>query len=229
MRRIAKQVMMSGAEKKYSLFVAGAVPSATIGRSDNIYVYRFMHDAAIYPTLGDNQHSIDGYKYRLLGLNFTIMCAALDSNSRFPLDIYIVRQNARRDLTSGVYTLETIFPQTQTTDTITWPRLPCIVGPLDKQIGRIVARRRVWPKSQAYPNDGVYRDTAVDTGAQQRYLTIKFYIPINRTITKTADASAYPVEIPYHVVMYHSPHNYGTTAAQWSVAYAYTQSVFKDM
>lgn len=232
-KKIAKSTVMSVKEKKYTQFEQVSTTTWQITRGDQFTVLRLTNVAAIFPPQGDNVHQRDGLKYRMLGFNVFFSTLTDRNNINSPLEVRVVRIHPRLNVrsgadTDGVEDVDFYYPQSESSDLVTWTRgVPVVVGNFDSNKGRVVKSFRIRPDTRVIAGNNLYHmatPTDIYNGIEYKYH--KLWIPHEMTVTADSGSSEIPANLPKYCLLFRCGQQNNTA---WDVSQIYTQCVFKDL
>lgn len=236
-KKIAKKVVMTTKETKFTKFDQRHTTLTNIPAGDRFYIVRLTDNADIFPSQGDSRFQRDGVKYRLLGFNvfFSAMCERMNINS--PLEVRIIRFNYRANVrtdtsgaadNNGLCYMKYLYPQTESTDVVSFTRgVAAVVGRFDPQLGRVVKSFKIRPDARVIPGNNLYHmATPADVNVANEFKYYSCFVPYKSTVTADDGSAQIPLRMPKFAIAFRCAQQ-NTTA--WDIQYVYTQAVFKDL
>lgn len=229
-RKIAKSVVMSNTETKYTNFanVQTAVNVTVAGPSPTILVMPVTNLAALYPPVGDDMHSRDGAKYKLIYLQYHLRLQCTRTHRQQPVEVMIVRCKTRGSLTLGTVSLVDLFPETRIGTGTT--AIGKIVGRFEPGVGTVIQKKLVYPPKYLQSESNRFPSSSTNDLADSDYYTeVVFNIPVHKVINTTSDLAEIPAELPLHYCLVYDRDQRNAVASQWTMNEANTRIVFKDL
>lgn len=225
--RIAKKAVIKAAERKYTPFVPilttyTDVPANMLGQC---YVNVINQDTAIYPAMGDNEHSRDGQNYLLQYLATQCWVEIQGDHAHQPLEVLLVRLKQHSSVTTGIATVEQFFPESETTSA----GLVVLkhTGRFNSQYGTVIGRRFVYPNKEQVANTNKIYAATGDGSIRTVNKIVEFNWKINRKFTDNSTSAVYPIGLnDYALIFFDHTYNYGN--AVYRIMNIHTRCVFRD-
>lgn len=229
-RKVARSVVLNTKELKYLPFTQITAATQNL-KANAMYVQRFNQASAMYPAQGDSRSGRDGRQYILKGINIWFNVQQTAYNFSQPCHVYLIRFTPGNTYPNGSTNNDVLFPQSETTDLVTWPRLPMAVGRMAKDFGTVLKKWTIYPQKSVAPEDSVWRDN--DENSLQHVLDFDHQrlhkLKFNKRIACAGGASEIPIQMPIYALAFHAPNDWsGVNQTSWKLKYVYAQVEFVD-
>lgn len=228
-RSIAKKVVMSSAERKYTLFNQIIASNTAIPAAGQVRTVNFTNQAGLYPAQGDGIFERVGESYTISHVTVFIRVQTTDKFYQHPLDVYVVKQAPRASRADASHNIDVIWPETQTTDAVSLLRVSSPVGQLESREGRILMKKTFYGQRFYQPSDSgfYFQNTGTEASASYVYDMV-INVPVKKRVRATGTAAEIPTELANHYLLFHDRNSDGGDT-HWNIRNVYSRIVYKDV